>query len=329
MKKIAICLFGVSYRESYLHHTNNIYQINYEKSINNYKNFLFNYLDSKNFSYDIFFSTYSTEKDDQLLEYLEPKKHTFVKDHVSNRIQSRNSHFINSLQNCLKYSKNNDINYDYVLMTRFDLKFKIPFYDVDFDFETLNLVSILEKPHFVDDNFYLFPFDKAEQLLKLSIDKKKILFHFIKKELEEIFKKINFLKNEHCFVHQLSFFKINRVLLFKKRKKRTTNRQLKQLKFNKEKELKEEQLKKEKWLKDKEFMIEQRAKQKQEAIDNRKKNIQTAIQLRKKNKNSKQSNDLNNKNKKIKHERPHHTIKNSLNNIENLHKINIDTTINK
>jgi hypothetical protein len=109
----------------------------------------------------------------------------------------------------LEYSKNNDIKYDYVLITRFDLHFNDNFDNFDLFNDNLNLVSVLEKPDYIDDNFYFLPFSKLEALLQISLANYKKMFHFIKDELEQVFD-INYIKNEFKEVQNLSFYKIIR-----------------------------------------------------------------------------------------------------------------------
>ena len=65
--------------------------------------------------------------------------------------QDRNTKLINSLKLCME----SNIKYDSCLVTRFDLLFqqKIP---IDLNLNNFYLISTLEHPDYICDNFYLF-----------------------------------------------------------------------------------------------------------------------------------------------------------------------------
>ena len=90
---MALILFGISYLENYLHWSNTINLIDFSKSVDNYKHYIFDYFTSKyNFNeIDVFFATNILNDNIKsiLLETYKPKKYIFVKDETT-PILSRN-----------------------------------------------------------------------------------------------------------------------------------------------------------------------------------------------------------------------------------------------
>ena len=58
---------------------------------------------------------------------------------------------------------NNNIEYDLVFITRFDLLFQKNFNESNIQLDKFNLVSKLEHPKLICDNLYIFPFSKLKQ----------------------------------------------------------------------------------------------------------------------------------------------------------------------
>jgi hypothetical protein len=216
-KKLAVVLFGLSYCEKYIHWTNDIYIINHDLSFKNYNEYIFDYFRDNQFEIDVFISSNSSIYSEKLINLYNPKKYLFCDDKkISSSVNDRNIKFCNALNLCIEYADENSIAYDNILMTRFDINFMIKFDKVKIDYNAMNIVSILEKNDFIDDNFYLFPFCKSHAFLdyclkRIFIYKNIKAFHYeIKNNLIKIFGNINYLKNEHKFVKDLSFYKIVR-----------------------------------------------------------------------------------------------------------------------
>jgi len=110
---------------------------------------------------------------------------------------------------CLK----SNIKYDLVLITRFDLLFQKDFNNSNIQLDKFNLVSILEKPNLICDNFYLFPHKYLEDFLKI-INNKKIntSHHYLKYDIEGINGKdfVNYILNNNKGIGRLEFYKIVR-----------------------------------------------------------------------------------------------------------------------
>ena len=72
-----------------------------------------------------------------------------------------------------------------------------------------NIISMLEKPNLIDDNFYLFPYYNINNLIKILEDNLCEWGHSYKKYFDDIFD-LNFLYNENKNIKFLSFYSINR-----------------------------------------------------------------------------------------------------------------------
>lgn len=91
--------------------------------------------------------------------------------------------------------------------------FEKKFEDSNINLEKFNLVSELEHPGIICDNFYLFPFrvlKKFQDIVKSHIDR--VSFHYIKPDIDKIEGPgfVNYILNEETLVRFLSFYKIVR-----------------------------------------------------------------------------------------------------------------------
>jgi hypothetical protein len=151
--KLAILFFGISkFTDTDLGKAYHINKIDYTKSINNYQEYMFNYFLNKGYEIDIFFTTNMLDDNDkhELCNTYKPIKCNFLQNNIHNVI-SRNEKFLNVMELCM------DTQYDLYLITRFDLMFQKDFNQSNLQLDKFNLVSILEQPNYICDNFYLFP----------------------------------------------------------------------------------------------------------------------------------------------------------------------------
>ena len=72
-----------------------------------------------------------------------------------------------------------------------------------------NVVSLLEKPNLIDDNFYLFPGSNLEKFINILKDNLNIWGHGFKDLFNKYFD-INYLYNENLNIKYLSYYKIIR-----------------------------------------------------------------------------------------------------------------------
>jgi len=210
--RLALILFGISYVESIEHWTGNFFKVDYSQSINNYKEYIWKFF--KNYNIDVFFSTYKSEKSNQLLKDYSPKSYNFYPSlsYITKfkRI-GKNSNVIKSIELAINYSEKKKINYDFCILTRFDLNFQIPFEKTKINLNMFNSTSELERSTRICDNFYAMPgymLKKFHMIVKnygISAN-----HHFLKSRLIEHFK-INYIQNDRTHVQSLSFYKIVRI----------------------------------------------------------------------------------------------------------------------
>lgn len=207
--KLAVLLFGISKIEYIPWFDNKKYFVDYEKSYENYKKFIFDYFENKGYKIDIYFTTNMLDDKDKkkICEIYKPIKYNFI-ENKKNKTHSRNEKLNDVIELCV----NSKITYDLFLITRFDLLFQKKFNESNIDFDKFNIVSQLERPNLICDNFYLFHnkyFQTFINIVKQNLNKS---FHKIQNQLYDKLniESVNYILNENCFVRQLSFYKIVR-----------------------------------------------------------------------------------------------------------------------
>jgi hypothetical protein len=208
-KKIAILLFGISKQEKYNHRDNYTTSINYERSYENYKKMIFKFFQNKGYDIDIYFTTNIIDDTDKqkICELYNPRQCNFI-ENESNFYISRNMKINNVVDLCLQ----SGITYDLVLITRFDLNFNIDFNKSNINLNKFNLVSILESPHLICDNFYLFPYKSLNAFSNICKKNMNKSFHLIKKDIDSIKGPlyVNYILNEYTYIANLTFYTIIR-----------------------------------------------------------------------------------------------------------------------
>jgi hypothetical protein len=209
--KIAILLFGKSYEDNYfnLSYSKNTI-IDYKYSYDNYKEYIYKFFNNKGYDIDTYFSTNisNPEIQSELINKYNPIKYNFIRNKTNNNF-SRNEKFKNVIELLLSENKI----YDLVLITRFDLLFNIDFNESNIKFDKFNLVSILEKPNLICDNFYLFPYKYINNFYNVVNKNINISFHFIKNDIDNINGKsfVNYILSENTYIAYLKFYTIVRV----------------------------------------------------------------------------------------------------------------------
>jgi hypothetical protein len=198
------------------YNSGNKYFVDYENSYENYKKFIFEFFISKGYDIDVYFTTNKLDEKDTktICEKYNPVKYNFL-ENKGNHIVSRNLKLINVIELCME----SEIVYDLILITRFDLIFQKNFSETNIQLDKFNLVSVLEFPYVICDNFYLFPYQYLEPFLKIAKNNLYNSFHSIKNELYEIINdnSISYILNENCHVSNLSFYKIFRTIVLPKK----------------------------------------------------------------------------------------------------------------
>jgi hypothetical protein len=151
MKKIALCFRGL----------NNYFLESYD----NINSFIINDL-KKEYEVDIFLNTYKNELEDSL-KVLNPVKILY------NEMRTGHTMFyivptqiIECCELVKNYENENNITYDYVIITRFDLTFNNTFSDYDIDLDKVNMECMFVPDYNSGDNFFLFKRSYLEIIIK-------------------------------------------------------------------------------------------------------------------------------------------------------------------
>lgn len=208
-KKIALILFGISYKDSNNPNEDPLKkEIDFRESYENYNEKIIKYFKNKGYEIDIFASTNTIPfniKDD-LKKYYNPI--IIIESDDDNPLLSRHIKLINGINSVLEY--NNE--YEFCILIRFDLNINDNFDNIDIN--KINIISKLENPELIDDNIYIIPYSKLKQFYDVLIDTAKkynYFYHSMKHEFLKI-TDIHYIKNEENIlgVGGLSFFTIKR-----------------------------------------------------------------------------------------------------------------------
>jgi len=177
-KKIALCFFGISYKENYDHWMADWFNgVDWRQ--NNYRETLFHLLDESNHSVDVFFSTYNSPLNQELLMDLKPKNmvfNDFVAHPSDEDIKKYDIHPLDRMPHAF-IQRNRRFKevinlvpkdeYDFIIMIRFDLHLLEQLAIIDVDTQSLNVSSRWcngehcfddqGRPQQICDNFYIIP----------------------------------------------------------------------------------------------------------------------------------------------------------------------------
>lgn len=199
-EKIAFLFFGLHYS-----HIDSHFRLNYHHVIDyryyrkNIKDKLINNFNKYNI--DMYACTNQSHIEHEFITDYNLKGYIF-----DNNIGKRNV----KIKKGLELIFNSKIHYNYIIITRPDIYFMADITPNNINLNKLNLVSILEENHLIDDNLYILPnkyFNKFYEIYSKLHDEQSIESHWLKSDFDNVFK-INYLRNEHTYVENLSFYKL-------------------------------------------------------------------------------------------------------------------------
>jgi hypothetical protein len=166
-KKAAICLRGVHFIEK----LDNWY-VNYKDALESFNTCLLEPLRNAGYTQiDVFMSTYETNVLDELKrDYNVVKLMLPEFDINADRQDVTFEHFIRLFEGVISYEKENNFKYDFIVSTRFDVKFNWPIDNPNplykkVDYNLFNITYIHPYGH-CDDCLWLFPRKHLEDVLK-------------------------------------------------------------------------------------------------------------------------------------------------------------------
>lgn len=207
--KYAVGLFGVHYQKNFKHWMPNwVFDINYKNVLENNKEYLYRDNDITFYS-----STYFTEKLTELIDDFKFKKlqlTNIIQDDgvdIGLRWEKRNKRF----KETIKLILDDDVEYDYVIIQRFDLFYKKSVFDYEFDYTKLNLICKSKMANrdieYWDDNFYFLPYKLLE---KFYNDLCKIPDNVYSHYHNAYIKDYHYLINEEYGSHEIPIYMIDR-----------------------------------------------------------------------------------------------------------------------
>lgn len=200
---MAILFFGKHFGEN-VHWSKNVYQIDWRESLTNYKTMVFDYFQQE-YEIECYAGTYDTSKLSDVITDYNIKGYKLAAP-AHTRHLSRHGCVISAFEALFESDKV----YDMVLLTRFDLKFMVPFSEVEIKPDQINVVSRLEHEHLVCDNLYIFPFSLAKKIYAMFVAHGcKVSYHFLLAHLKRI-AQVHFLLDQGRLVEDLDFYKIVR-----------------------------------------------------------------------------------------------------------------------
>lgn len=215
MKRLAICLFGMSYRDPKPHWGGAVYSIDARPCKYNHDKYIASYFKNIGYEIDYYLSTNESEKSEWFKTQYNPVYANFDdqnnenSDRVNVGRQVRNSRLLNVLNGCFQ----SGIEYDMVIAMRFDMLICKTLDTWSIDFDHFNVMSFLERPKrkLIDDNIYVFNGRCLNAFIKVicqNVNKNHHeLYHAFAKEFQ-----INLMYNECARVDHLTSFKILRTL---------------------------------------------------------------------------------------------------------------------
>ena len=215
-KRLALILFGISYEERH-NHWANIYwyqdnpiflRIDYQLSLDNYKKYIYSYF--QDYEIDVFMCTNQSHMFGTCAADYNAKMASVCNHPDPDKFRTlRNQRLITASQHCCDYAKIDNIKYDLVMITRFDLEFQIPFDKVFIDMNKVNIVSRLENENLICDNFYIMPFRYLSDFVDMWKENIDTSGHYVQQLIEKI-SPINYLYDQNTLLQSLDFYKIVR-----------------------------------------------------------------------------------------------------------------------
>jgi len=195
MKKLALLLFGLSLYKNRNHvdYRTKIYSIDWRMSYDNYQEYIIEFFKSKGFEIDIYLVSNKLQEQDkqELLDKWKPKAYDFldVNNDPSCRFKQRNEKIVRVIELC----KESLVLYDNILITRFDLKFKIKFDKLPLDYNKFNSAFYITSNYMCDNFLFMTP-KSLEVFYRNTIENMDLMGHSLKKYIEKE-EPINYLFN--------------------------------------------------------------------------------------------------------------------------------------
>lgn len=181
--------------------------VDFRQYVKNIKNTLVNDFEKKGYAIDFGIATNNSPYLNELVDAYKPCI-SVIQDNAT-RLHKINEIIV---QVCNEIEQER-VKYDLICITRVDIYFMNNFDNVDVN--KFNVVSVLETDNLVDDNLYIFPVKYIRQFASLigeiennNVNNNRLILHHAKERFHKLFD-VNYIKNEHVRVPNLTFFKLH------------------------------------------------------------------------------------------------------------------------
>ena len=132
--KVALLLRGFVYKKHHMHWTGKVVEIDYRDNLSNVKTQVVEPLRSK-YSVDVYLSTYETNRVDK-----DELMHEFDAREICWSVDDGSSKQMDCLQRGVEMIMDQHIDYDLVIISRFDLELKVSVTDIPYDPAKINFI---------------------------------------------------------------------------------------------------------------------------------------------------------------------------------------------
>jgi len=194
--KLALLFFGISLEINKHWQYGTSYSVDYNNSYENYQKYIYEYFKNKGYDIDVYISTNVLPENykDDLLDKYKPVQYNFIEAIEEYR---------HPLEDVINLCINEGREYDLILITRFDLFFTKGFENSNIQLDKFNIVTLVEYPDYICDNFYLFPYKYLSSFSNI-IKENRHIRRFTKEDLEGIGCPINCIFDEQTFYKKIT-----------------------------------------------------------------------------------------------------------------------------
>lgn len=206
---VAVGLFGIHYQSNLSHWMNWNLSIDYKQTYENNNEKLYKKIIPTYYS-----STYYSDKlqnllDDYKFQSIKLQKiDNKIETFIGNNWKKRNKRFKETIQLIL----DDNIIYDYVILTRYDIMLNSYPLDLNVDWDKINVFCKSKSGNndsLIDDNFYLLPFSELKIFYKKILNLDETIWAH---EYNKFIDNFNYLIDGSYYSHEIPVYKLHRII---------------------------------------------------------------------------------------------------------------------
>lgn len=205
--KVAICLTGIHYMNSYTHWMNWKIAVDYRKSVQSFKDCVESYFKKQGYEVDYFLATYNSTLLSELVDIFSPCVRFFAEPFPNDYVNTPENAAIGKHRKLEQVISCLTDEYDMYLFTRFDLNYTYSLDTLRVDFDKVNFHTRMKKfytDHDVDDNFILVPQKYLNKFIEaVKKHPKNMFLHNI---MDYLNADVNYFIDGEYYSHEFKFF---------------------------------------------------------------------------------------------------------------------------